>query len=113
MAALVAADSGKTLFQVTTDKILPDNIGYDRPEIAVGIGVSLRINPLKLLVMILEFKSQVQPDRIALCSRYDQIHVVILRAKGDKNTHCQKGTYGPFANGLGRTGQATSVVRQI
>ena len=35
VAALVAADSGKTLFQITADKILPDDIGDDRSERAV------------------------------------------------------------------------------
>ena len=35
VAALVAADSGKTLFQITEDKILPDDIGDDRSERAV------------------------------------------------------------------------------
>jgi hypothetical protein len=35
VAALVAADSGKTPFQMTAPKILPDNIGDDRSEIAV------------------------------------------------------------------------------
>ena len=38
VAALVAADSGKTLFQITADKILPDDIGDDRSEIAVCPG---------------------------------------------------------------------------
>jgi len=38
MAALVAADSGKTLFQITADKILPDDIGDDRSERAVCPG---------------------------------------------------------------------------
>lgn len=38
VAKLVAADSGKTLFQITADKILPDDIGDDRSEIPVCPG---------------------------------------------------------------------------
>ena len=51
VAALVAADTGEAFSQVAADKILPDDIGNNGAEIAVCVGVTLRIDLLEFFIL--------------------------------------------------------------
>jgi hypothetical protein len=51
VTASVAADAGEALFQVPADKILPDDVSDDRPEIAVCLDIPVRVDPLEFLIL--------------------------------------------------------------
>ena len=52
VAAIVTADTGEALSQVAADKILTNDVGNNRAEVAVGVSVFLRVDPLELLIML-------------------------------------------------------------